>query len=133
MVPQLEIWDSTDCEAAKSTLQKEALENGVRSFMEESKLDAIIGLTDGLLSGIAAAIRKITIPVQFETVYVDTCRGGPVVAMLLGLLNLHGRPFGLSVITLSNRDAVLFKVLSAWEAIFLREHCPRCFSSRNKF
>ena len=44
--------------------------------------------------------------------------------MPLGLLNLHGRPFGLSAITLPNRDGVLFKVLSAWEATFPKRALP---------
>jgi hypothetical protein len=38
--------------------------------------------------------------------------------MPVGLLNLHGRPFGLSVLALPKHDGVLFKVMSAWEATF---------------
>ena len=48
----------TDYEAAKSTLQKEALENGVLRVMEEGRLDAIVGPTDGPLASISAAIGK---------------------------------------------------------------------------
>ncbi|KAK3361720.1 amidase signature domain-containing protein [Lasiosphaeria ovina] len=95
-----------DYEAAKATLQREALENGVQRLMKENRLDAIIGPTDGPLASISAAI------------------GGPIATMPLGLLNLHGRPFGLSVITLPNRDGVLFKVLSAWEATFPKRALP---------
>ncbi|KAK1833216.1 amidase signature domain-containing protein [Podospora conica] len=91
---------AADYEAAKATLHREALENGVRRVMDESKLDAIIGPTDGPLASIAAAC------------------GGPIATMPVGLLNLHGRPFGLSVITLPNHDEVLFRVMSAWEASF---------------
>ncbi|KAK4150380.1 amidase signature domain-containing protein [Chaetomidium leptoderma] len=96
----------TDYEAAKATLQKEALENGVRRIMEEGRLDAIIGPTDGPLASISAAI------------------GGPIATMPVGLLNLHGRPFGLSVITLPKHDGVLFKVMSAWEATFPKRALP---------
>ncbi|KAB5583446.1 amidase signature domain-containing protein [Coniochaeta sp. 2T2.1] len=99
-------------EAAKATLQKEALENGVRRIMEENKLDAIIGPTDGPLASIAAAI------------------GGPVATMPVGLLNLHGRPFGLSVLTLPKHDDVLFNVMSTWKRHSRREHCLRFYSSR---
>ncbi|KAK4145836.1 amidase signature domain-containing protein [Dichotomopilus funicola] len=79
----------TDYEAAKTTLQKEALENGVRRIMEENRLDAIIGPTDGPLASISAAI------------------GGPIATMPAGVLNWHGRPFGLSVMTLPKHDGVL--------------------------
>ncbi|KAB5585672.1 amidase signature domain-containing protein [Coniochaeta sp. 2T2.1] len=73
-------------EAAKATLQKEALENGVRRIMEESKRSSA--------------------------------------TMPLGLLNLHGRPFGVSVLTLPKHDDVLFKVMSAWEATFPNRALP---------
>jgi hypothetical protein len=49
-----------DYEAAKATLKKEALENGVGKVMEEHKPDAIIGPTDGRLASIAAAIGKFS-------------------------------------------------------------------------
>lgn len=50
-----------DNEAAKSTLHKAALEDGVRRIMEENKLDAIIGPTDGPMASMAAAIGKMTL------------------------------------------------------------------------
>ncbi|KAH6613403.1 amidase signature domain-containing protein [Chaetomium tenue] len=102
----------TDYETAKVTLQKEGLENGVRRVMEEGRLDAIIGPMDGPLASIAAAI------------------GGPVATMPVGLLNLHGRPFGLAVIALPKEDAVLFKVMSAWEATFPKRACLHFCSSK---
>ncbi|KAH6635528.1 amidase signature domain-containing protein [Chaetomium sp. MPI-SDFR-AT-0129] len=96
----------TDYEAAKTTLQKEALENGVRRIMEENRLDAIIGPTDGPLASISAAI------------------GGPIATMPAGVLNWHGRPFGLSVMTLPKHDGVLLKVMSAWEVTFPKRVLP---------
>ena len=48
----------TDYAAAKATLQKEALKNGVLRVMEEGRLDAIVGPTDGPLASISAAIGK---------------------------------------------------------------------------
>jgi hypothetical protein len=50
-----------DYEAAKATLQKEALEHGVLRVMKEGRLDAIVGPTDGPLASIAAAIGKRTL------------------------------------------------------------------------
>ena len=44
--------------------------------------------------------------------------------MPVGLLNLHGRPFGLSVFALPKHDGVLFKVMSAWEATFPKRALP---------
>jgi hypothetical protein len=38
--------------------------------------------------------------------------------MPVDLLNLHGRPFGLSVLALPKQDGILFKVMGAWEATF---------------
>ncbi|KAI1120424.1 hypothetical protein F5Y10DRAFT_258363 [Nemania abortiva] len=99
-------YTSADHEAAKVRLQKEALENGVQRIMEENKLDAIIGPTDGPLASISAAI------------------GGPIATMPAGLLNLYGRPFGLSVIALPKHDSVLFRIMSAWEATFPNRVLP---------
>ncbi|KAI0876849.1 amidase signature domain-containing protein [Hypoxylon argillaceum] len=93
-------------EEAKATLQKEALQNGVQKIMEANKLDAIFGPTDGPLASISAAI------------------GGPIASMPIGLLKLHGRPFGLSAITLPKHDSTLFKIMSAWEATFPKRTLP---------
>ena len=54
----------------------------------------------------------------------DAYLGGPIATMPLGLLNLHGRPFGLSVFALPKHDSVLFKVMSAWEATFPKRALP---------
>ncbi|KAI0109049.1 amidase signature domain-containing protein [Nemania sp. FL0031] len=80
-----------DYEVAKETLRREALENGAERIMKENNLDAIIGLMDGPLASISAAI------------------GGPVATMPVGLLNLYGRPFGLAAIALPNHDNVCSK------------------------
>lgn len=90
--------------------------------MEENKLDAIIGPTDGPLASISAAIGKI--PRSVTRLVVDTHIGGPIATMPVGLLNLYGRPFGLSVITLPKHDSVLFKIMSAWEATFPKRALP---------
>ena len=47
-----------------------------------------------------------------------TGAGYPIATMPLGYLDFNGRPFGLCIIARAHQDALLLKVLSAWEATF---------------
>lgn len=67
------------------------------------------------------SVRKHT---QFATPVINTHLGGPIATMPAGVLNLHGRPFGLSVMSLPKHDGVLFKIMSAWEATFPKRALP---------
>ncbi|PVH76796.1 amidase signature enzyme [Cadophora sp. DSE1049] len=85
---------------AKAMLRRVAYEEGMLKVMNEHQLDAILGPSDGPLASVAAAT------------------GAPVATMPLGVLDLNGRPFGLSVITKPGQDGMIFHVLSAFEATF---------------
>ncbi|PSN63897.1 amidase signature enzyme [Corynespora cassiicola Philippines] len=72
----------------------------VRTILEANNVDVIIGPTDSKLSGIAA------------------CAGYPIAQAPLSYLDYNGRPFGVSILAKGGDDALLVRVLSAWEATF---------------
>ena len=48
--------------------------------------------------------------------------------MPLGTLDLTGRPFGITAIAEADDEGKLFKIMSAWEAAFLRSKPSPLFS-----
>lgn len=49
---------------------------------------------------------------------VLTTVGYPIAQAPLSYLDYNGRPFGVSILAKAGQDALLVKVLSAWEATF---------------
>lgn len=81
-------------------LRKMSRDQGVEKILKEHGVDVIIGPTDSGLTSMASA------------------SGFPLCAMPLSYLDYNGRPFGVSAIAGRNQEALLIKVMSAWEATF---------------
>ncbi|KAF2799428.1 amidase signature enzyme [Melanomma pulvis-pyrius CBS 109.77] len=80
--------------------------NGVDKVLQQYNLDAIASLSDSPLSSVA------------------TASGYPVATMPLGILQLNGRPFGISMIAGKNQEHKLFQIMSAWETLYTRQPPP---------
>lgn len=81
-------------------------DEGVEKILKEHGVDVIIGPTDSGLTSMASA------------------SGFPLCAMPLSYLDYNGRPFGVSAIAGRNQEALLIKVMSAWEATFPARRPP---------
>ncbi|KAK2594393.1 hypothetical protein QQS21_007899 [Conoideocrella luteorostrata] len=81
-------------------LKKAAGEDGVSHILQKYGVDVIIGPADSFLTSMA------------------TGSGYPIAGMPLSYLDFNGRAFGLAAIAGQNQEALLVKVLSAWEATF---------------
>ncbi|KAF2242488.1 amidase signature enzyme [Trematosphaeria pertusa] len=81
-------------------------DKGVDFILEKHNVDVIIGPSDDFLSSIAA------------------CAGYPIAQAPLSYLEYNERPFGVSILAKAGQDALLVKVLSAWEATFPRRRSP---------
>jgi len=73
---------------------------GIDRILKEFNVDVIIGPADSFITSLA------------------TGSGYPVAGMPLSYLEFNGRPLGLAALAGKGQDAVLVKVLSAWEATF---------------
>ena len=51
--------------------------------------------------------------------------------MPLGILELNGRPFGVTAIARANDEGKLFSIMSAWEATFPRGKPSGLFSANS--
>ncbi|KID82777.1 Amidase [Metarhizium guizhouense ARSEF 977] len=81
-------------------LEKAVRGDGVDHILQKYGVDVIIGPADSFLTSMA------------------TGSGYPVAGMPLSYLDFNGRAFGLAAIAGQNQEALLIKVLSAWEATF---------------
>jgi len=57
--------------------------------------------------------------------YSSQSTGYPVCGMPLGYLDYNGRAFGMSAVARRGQDALLVKVMSAWEATLPPRKTPR--------
>ncbi|KJK76332.1 hypothetical protein H634G_08392 [Metarhizium anisopliae BRIP 53293] len=81
-------------------LENAARGDGVDHILQKYEVDVIIGPADSFLTSMA------------------TGSGYPIAGMPLSYLDFNGRAFGLAAIAGQNQEALLVKVLSAWEATF---------------
>ncbi|KID60685.1 Amidase signature domain protein, partial [Metarhizium hybridum] len=81
-------------------LENAARGDGVDHILQKYQVDVIIGPADSFLTSMA------------------TGSGYPIAGMPLSYLDFNGRAFGLAAIAGQNQEALLVKVLSAWEATF---------------
>lgn len=88
-------------------LREVARDRGFEKVFESQGVDVIIGPTDSDLRSLAAA------------------GGYPVCGMPLGYLDYNGRAFGMSAVARRGQDALLVKVMSAWEATFPPRKTPQ--------
>ncbi|KAL6895038.1 amidase signature domain-containing protein [Trichoderma evansii] len=70
------------------------------------KLDAVASLADSPISSVASAA------------------GYPIATMPLGVLDLNGRPFGISMAASKHQEKKLFQIMSAWETLVTRQPPP---------
>jgi amidase len=55
--------------------------------------------------------------------------GFPIATLPISVIDFNGRPFGLTVAALPHNEAMLVKVMSAWEATFPPRKTPEAFLS----
>ncbi|KAJ5238304.1 hypothetical protein N7468_002923 [Penicillium chermesinum] len=89
-----------DYERHLTHLRKTSKERGVEHVLEANNVDVILGPIEGGLSTMA------------------TAGGYPIAAMPLSYLDYNGRAFGVAAIANKGQEALLVKVMSAWEATF---------------
>ncbi|KAM0450848.1 hypothetical protein ACHAO4_006239 [Trichoderma viride] len=89
-----------------ASLRKLAGPDGIDQILNLYKLDAIASLSDNPISSVASAA------------------GYPVATMPLGVLDLKGRPFGISMTASKHQEKRLFKIMSAWETLGPRQPPP---------
>jgi len=53
-----------------------------------------------------------------RTATVYAMAGCPVGTLPLGYAQFNGRPFGMAFVARKNREDLIIKVMSAWEAVF---------------
>ncbi|KAJ5098877.1 hypothetical protein N7532_005878 [Penicillium argentinense] len=87
-------------------LREVARDRGIEKVLQEHGVDVIIGPTDSNLRSLAAA------------------GGYPVCGMPLGYLDYNNRPFGMSAVAGRGQDALLVKVMSAWETTMPPRRSP---------
>lgn len=52
--------------------------------------------------------------------------------MPLGVLDVNGRPFGISMTTSKHQEKKLFQIMSAWEALISRQPPPALMEELNQ-
>ncbi|KAL7786093.1 amidase signature domain-containing protein [Trichoderma afarasin] len=87
-------------------LRKLAGPDGIDQILNLFKLDAIASLADSPLSSVASAA------------------GYPIATMPLGILDMNGRPFGISMTASKHQEKKLFQIMSAWETLGARQPPP---------
>jgi amidase len=75
----------------------------VDDILAEHRIDIIIGPGDSSLTSFACAA------------------GYPMASLPIGVLAFNGRPFGVTAITRAHGEALLVRLMSAWEKVFPRE------------
>ncbi|KAK7738882.1 hypothetical protein SLS63_002219 [Diaporthe eres] len=96
-----------DYEQHLAHLRSAATVDGIDRILDEYGLDVILGPADSFITSFA------------------TGSGYPIAAMPLSYLRFNGRPLGVAAIARKNQDALLVKVMSAWEATFPPRKPPR--------
>ncbi|KAL6816709.1 amidase signature domain-containing protein [Trichoderma sp. SZMC 28015] len=87
-------------------LRKLAGPDGIDQILNLFGLDAIASLADSPLSSVASAA------------------GYPIATMPLGILDMNGRPFGISMTASKHQEKKLFQIMSAWETLGARQPPP---------
>ncbi|KKP07161.1 hypothetical protein THAR02_00697 [Trichoderma harzianum] len=87
-------------------LRKLAGPDGIDQILNLFELDAIASLADSPLSSVASAA------------------GYPIATMPLGILDMNGRPFGISMTASKHQEKKLFQIMSAWETLGARKPLP---------
>ncbi|KAL6837239.1 amidase signature domain-containing protein [Trichoderma camerunense] len=88
--------------------------NGIDRILKLFKLDAVASLADSPLSSVASAA------------------GYPIATMPLGILDMNGRPFGISMTASKHQEGKLFQVMSAWETLGARQPPPALMEETNQ-
>ncbi|EHK16453.1 uncharacterized protein TRIVIDRAFT_40480 [Trichoderma virens Gv29-8] len=94
-------------------LRKLAGPDGIDQILNLFKLDAVASLADSPLSSVASAA------------------GYPIATMPLGVLDLNGRPFGVSMTASKHQEKKLFQIMSAWETLGTRQPPPALMKEIN--
>jgi amidase len=96
---KLQGWDP---EGAANHVRARALKRG-DDILAEHRIDIIIGPGDSSLTSFACAA------------------GYPMASLPIGVLAFNERPFGVTAITRAHGEALLVRLMSAWEKVFLRQ------------
>ncbi|KAJ4862552.1 amidase domain-containing protein [Trichoderma breve] len=95
-------------------LRKLAGPDGIDRILKLFKLDAVASLADSPLSSVASAA------------------GYPIATMPLGILDMNGRPFGISMTASKHQEKKLFQIMSAWETLGARKPPPTLMEEINQ-
>ncbi|KAK4064443.1 hypothetical protein Trihar35433_7960 [Trichoderma harzianum] len=95
-------------------LRKLAGPDGIDQILNLFELDAIASLADSPLSSVASAA------------------GYPIATMPLGILDMNGRPFGISMTASKHQEKKLFQIMSAWETLGARQPPPALMEETNQ-
>lgn len=108
---------------ARKFAYKMGREQGIDKLLKEYEIDVIFGPPEsGICCYASAAGKDITIIISF--IIINIHLGYPMINLPLGYVNSYGRPFGMGVITTAGKEALLIKVMSAWEATFPSRRPP---------
>ncbi|PON26710.1 hypothetical protein TGAM01_v204211 [Trichoderma gamsii] len=97
-----------------ASLRKIAGPDGIDKVLNLFELDAVAALADSPISSVASAA------------------GYPVATMPLGVLDVNGRPFGISMTASKHQEKKLFQIMSAWEALISRQPPPALVEELNQ-
>ncbi|KAL7935680.1 amidase signature domain-containing protein [Trichoderma chlorosporum] len=97
-----------------ASLRKLAGPDGIDQILNQFQLDAIASLADSPMSSIASA------------------SGYPIATMPLGVLDLNGRPFGISMLAGKYQEKKLFQIMSAWDTMVTRQPPPALMEEINQ-
>ena len=117
---------SAEYQAHLQNIRKTARTNGIDQALTQGDLDVIIGPADSQLTKIAAAAGIIILP-QLEISFELIIAGYPIASLPLGFLTCNGRGFGMVAVAGAHREALLFEVMSAWDAMFHPVEPPPIF------
>ncbi|KAL6801328.1 amidase signature domain-containing protein [Trichoderma sp. SZMC 28013] len=95
-------------------LRRLAGPDGIDQILNLFSLDAIASLADSPLSSVASAA------------------GYPIATMPLGILDMNGRPFGISMTASKHQENKLFQIMSAWETLGARQPPPALMEETNQ-
>ncbi|KAI0095556.1 putative glutamyl-tRNA amidotransferase subunit A [Nemania sp. FL0031] len=98
--------ESEEYDETLEYLRRITRDEGIDRILKEYDVDVIIGPADSFITSLA------------------TGSGYPVAGMPLTYLDFNGRPLGLAALAGRNQDAILVKMMSAWEGTFPKRKPP---------
>lgn len=103
---------------------KELAKGGLDKVLDDYELEAIIAPTDSPIYSLASSAGKLDLILVMLLYSYFISLGYPIATVPLGRRMTNGRPFGASIVAKANREDILIKIMSAWEATFPKREIP---------